>query len=76
MQHHERVDGSGYPTGTTEPIFEARVLAVADVFDALTSARPYRSGMPQESALQFMLRNEEDRLDPEVLHGLRSYLLN
>ena len=52
-QHHERLDGSGYPLGlkAEEIIPEARVLAVADVFEAMVSHRPYREGLPSEVAI-------------------------
>lgn len=53
VQHHERLDGSGYPAGLTgdDIIPEARVIAVADVIDAMTSHRPYRPGLGIEAAL-------------------------
>lgn len=52
-QHHERIDGSGYPKGlrANEICLEARIIAVADVFDAITSHRPYRPGRSQEEAI-------------------------
>jgi putative nucleotidyltransferase with HDIG domain len=53
-QHHERLDGSGYPQGLRgdEICVEARVLAVADVIEAMATHRPYRVGIPIETALQ------------------------
>jgi putative two-component system response regulator len=53
LYHHERWDGSGYPRGLAGEAIPllARVLAVADVYDALTSERPYRAGMDRETAL-------------------------
>ena len=53
-QHHERLDGSGYPAGLsgTEILPEARVLAVADVIEAMVSHRPYRPGLPMDVALR------------------------
>jgi PAS domain S-box-containing protein/putative nucleotidyltransferase with HDIG domain len=52
-QHHERLDGSGYPTGLRgdEILVEARVLAVADVVEAMVSHRPYRPGLPVDAAV-------------------------
>jgi putative two-component system response regulator len=54
LQHHERLNGSGYPKGLTGSgiIFEARVLAVADVVEAMSSPRPYRPAMPMELVIQ------------------------
>ena len=53
LQHHERLDGSGYPQGLKGDaiLFEARILAVADVVEAMTSHRPYRAGFGIERAL-------------------------
>jgi putative two-component system response regulator len=67
--HHERWDGGGYPRGLAgEDIpLEGRIAAVADVFDALTSDRVYRSALPVKSAIQ-MMRDERGRhFDPELL---------
>jgi HD-GYP domain-containing protein (c-di-GMP phosphodiesterase class II) len=57
-QHHERMDGSGYPRGLAETdiLLEARILAVADVVEAIAIARPYRSGLGVEAALQEIRR--------------------
>ncbi len=53
LQHHERLDGSGYPQGLRDDILlEARILAVADVIEAMASHRPYRAGLGIEAALQ------------------------
>jgi HD-GYP domain-containing protein (c-di-GMP phosphodiesterase class II) len=65
--HHERLDGAGYPyhTADGEISLGARLLAVADVFTALTEDRPYRNGMPGQHALEVLTRMaEEGRLDP------------
>lgn len=72
LQHHERLDGSGYPSGTKDPIPEARILAVADVYDALTSPRPYRAGKRPAKALDLMQSQEVGRLDCEVVKALSS----
>ena len=74
--HHERLDGSGYPYGLraedlTTPM---RVLAVADVFEAMTSARPYRPGMSVDAALG-ILRANAAQLDPEVVAALADVLV-
>jgi putative nucleotidyltransferase with HDIG domain len=67
--HHERPDGGGYPdrlVGDEIPLL-ARVLAVADVYDALTSDRPYRAGMNHEDALDLMVAGGGIWLDATVL---------
>jgi putative nucleotidyltransferase with HDIG domain len=67
--HHERWDGHGYPTGSAGeriPI-EARVLAVADAFDAMTSHRPYRRALPAAHALSELRRCAGTQFDPEIV---------
>jgi putative nucleotidyltransferase with HDIG domain len=74
--HHERLDGSGYPHGSREDgvTIVARIAAVADVYDAVTSERPYRGPMAPEEALA-RLRSEAGRLfDPEVVEALAAVL--
>lgn len=75
LQHHERLDGSGYPDGIQDPIPPARVISVADVYDALTSARPYRAGMEPTTAISLMHEQEAHRLDPDALAKLSSIVL-
>jgi HD-GYP domain-containing protein (c-di-GMP phosphodiesterase class II) len=68
LYHHERWDGSGYPTGRAGddiPV-EARVLAVADAYDAMTSARPYRGAVSAEEALDELDRCAGSQFDPEM----------
>lgn len=74
--HHERLDGSGYPFHLTEKDIStaARIMAVADVFTAITEDRPYREGVSQDSALkilQDMARNAA--LDPDIVSLLGFY---
>lgn len=66
--HHERYDGRGIPDGlmTTAIPLEARIAAVADTFDAMTSARPYRPGMALEAALAEITRCAGTQFDPQV----------
>lgn len=67
--HHEAVDGSGYPAGLKAaaiPI-EARIVAVADVFDALTSKRPYKEAWPIEQAFDAMRELAGEKLDAECV---------
>lgn len=67
--HHERWDGSGYPKGLRgEQIpIEGRIAAVADVFDALTSKRPYKPAFAPEESLQIMQRERGKHFDPRVI---------
>jgi HD-GYP domain-containing protein (c-di-GMP phosphodiesterase class II) len=74
--HHERLDGSGYPHGLdagalTQPM---RVLAVADVYEALTSARPYRPAMTSAQALEVMRPDVPARLDRDAFDALEAVL--
>ncbi len=71
-QHHERLDGSGYPAGLAgdQISVHARIVAVADAYDALTSDRPYRKGVPQEKALEILKRNAGTQFDPKVIDAL------
>jgi putative nucleotidyltransferase with HDIG domain len=68
-QHHERFDGSGYPAGVTgETIcLGARIFAVADAVDAMTSDRPYRAARPFEAAAEEMVRCAGSHFDPQVV---------
>ncbi|HTM57269.1 MAG TPA: HD domain-containing phosphohydrolase [Candidatus Udaeobacter sp.] len=74
--HHERLDGRGYFQGlTAEHIpFEARILATADVFEALTASRPYRPALPDEVALRIMERDRGEGLCGDCLDALWSVL--
>jgi putative nucleotidyltransferase with HDIG domain len=73
-QHHERFDGKGYPAGLsgTSIHLGARILAVADVFDALNSDRPYRDGMPLEQVLGIIQQESGRQFDPVVVEALMS----
>ncbi|TNC97625.1 MAG: PAS/PAC sensor protein [Gallionellaceae bacterium] len=68
-QHHERMDGSGYPRGLKgeEILLEARITAVADVVEAMSSHRPYRPGLGIEPALAEIERGSGTAFDPEVV---------
>jgi len=67
--HHERFDGSGYPDGLVgENIpLEARIISIADAFDAMSSLRPYRREMSQEDALVEMEKGKGKQFDPNIL---------
>jgi putative nucleotidyltransferase with HDIG domain len=70
--HHERWDGSGYPSGLrgNEIPVQARIFAVADVFDALTSKRKYREKSTAEETLNYMKENAGVLFDPEIVDAL------
>lgn len=67
--HHERRDGSGYPDGLVGDAIPlgARIVAVADVFDALTSERPYRAALPRQAALEHLVGEAGATLDRDVV---------
>lgn len=69
LQHHERIDGSGYPAGLKgdEILMEARIIAVADVVEAITSYRPYRPGLGLEKALGEITQNKGILYDPAAV---------
>ncbi len=74
--HHERLDGSGYPDGLRgEQIpLDARIVAVADVWDALTSDRVYRQAMPTAAARELLQREAGTKLDPQCVAALFAVL--
>jgi len=69
VQHHERMNGSGYPSGIKEGeiLIEARILAVADVVEAMNSYRPYRAPLGLDKALDEISRNRGILYDPTVV---------
>jgi len=76
LTHHERFDGSGYPRGLIGediPLF-GRIVAIADVFDALMTARPYKPALPIDETLQVMGRNTGLHFDPALMAVLPSVL--
>lgn len=70
--HHEAVDGSGYPHGKSgeEIPLEARIVAVADVFDALTSKRPYKEAWTNERAIKMLQKLAGEKLDNDCVTAL------
>lgn len=76
LTHHEKWDGSGYPhrlAGTDIPI-EGRITAIVDVFDALTSVRPYKKAWPVEEAVADMRNNSGVHFDPELVEHFLTIL--
>jgi putative two-component system response regulator len=76
LNHHEKWDGSGYPSGLSgEQIpLVGRIVAVADVFDALTSERPYKKPWPMEEAVNFMKEQSGLHFDARVVDALMAVL--
>jgi putative nucleotidyltransferase with HDIG domain len=76
--HHERVDGTGYPDGLAaeEIHLLARIVAVADVFDALTSERPYRAAAPHSEALAFLEQRSGSMFDPPLVEAFLRVMRN
>jgi len=73
--HHEKMDGSGYPNGFRgeEIPFGARILAVADFFEAITSKRHYRNSMPLEIAFGLLEKESGKHFDKEVVEAFIRY---
>ena len=76
--HHEKWDGSGYPRGLKghEIPIAARIFAVADVWDAITSDRPYRKGWSKEAALEYIREQSAKYFDPEVVERFLALISN
>jgi putative two-component system response regulator len=72
--HHERWDGKGYPAGLSgEAIpLEARIVSVADVYDALTSKRVYKPALSHKEALDIISKGRETQFDPQIVDALRN----
>jgi HD-GYP domain-containing protein (c-di-GMP phosphodiesterase class II) len=67
--HHERMDGSGYPDGKKGkhiPLF-ARIIAIADAFDAITVGRPYKEALSKDDALLELEQNTDSQFDKELI---------
>lgn len=74
LHHHERVDGTGYPTGLSGeaiPLY-SKIISVADVYDALTSPRPYRISSDPGDALEYIMGSVDTAFDYEAVMGLKN----
>ena len=69
MAHHERWDGTGYPRGLQGELIpiEARIIALASSYVAMTSERPYRPAVSEEVALQEIIKHAGTQFDPEIV---------
>lgn len=69
--HHERYDGSGYPDGLKGEDIHiiARIIAVADAFDAMTTDRPYRKGMNPDEVFEELKKNAGTHFDPKAVEA-------
>jgi len=67
--HHERWDGKGYPYGLkeTDIPLQGRIMAIVDVYDAITSERPYKKAFTDEEAVQIIMDNAGTHYDPEIV---------
>jgi HD-GYP domain-containing protein (c-di-GMP phosphodiesterase class II) len=71
LQHHERIDGSGYPQGRKgdKILLEAKILAVADIIEAMATHRPYRPALSIEVALNEVTKNKGKLYDDKVIEA-------
>ena len=71
LQHHEKIDGSGYPRGLKgdEILIQARIIAVADVLEAMASHRPYRAALGIDAAFAELQKNSGTHFDPEIVES-------
>ena len=76
LTHHEKWDGSGYPRGLAgeEIPVESRIVALADVFDALTCARPYKAAVAEEEALRIIRATVGSHFAPDAHQGFEAAL--
>lgn len=76
LQHHERIDGKGYPNGLKgeDILIEAKIISVADTYDAITSDRPYSKGRSSNAAIEELRKYSGTQFDGEVVEKFIEYL--
>lgn len=76
--HHEKWDGNGYPQGLKgkQIPLEARIFAIVDVWDALSSDRPYRAAWPEEKVRTYLREQAGKHFDPNVVKAFFRYILS
>jgi HD-GYP domain-containing protein (c-di-GMP phosphodiesterase class II) len=76
-EHHEKLDGTGYSNGLIggQLSLESRIIAVADVYGALSEDRPYRGGLPLEQIVAIMKKHLPHKLDPDCFEALIESLM-
>ncbi len=76
LAHHEHYDGSGYPSGVRgeEIPIEARIVAVVDAYDAITSERPYQEALAKQTAVLELKLNAGTQFDPRVVRAFMSVI--
>ena len=76
LHHHERVGGGGYPDGLVgdQIPLDARIMAVADAYDAMTSDRAYRCGMPHDKAIEILRQGAGSQWDAQVVDAFLSVI--
>jgi len=74
--HHEKWNGRGYPNGLagTDIPLEGRIVAIADVYDALTNVRPYKRAWTHEEALEEIIKSSDSHFDPDVVKAFQSVI--
>jgi PAS domain S-box-containing protein/putative nucleotidyltransferase with HDIG domain len=77
VSHHEKWDGKGYPQGLKgkQIPLEARIFAIVDVWDALTSDRPYRTAWPEEKVRQYLQEQSGKHFDPKIVEAFFKYII-
>ena len=75
-QHHEKLDGTGYPFGLSaeDLSLDARIIAVADIYGALSENRPYRESLATERVLSMLEEQVPHKLDPDCFEALKRHL--